>query len=347
MIIEKLKQFINWWGESLYRSLPSSFRGLFRASQPSLNLYMVNERLALSWQQDGKRRDCGEYILDKSFDFARLAKKAVRSRNYQLKLELDEKQALHLQHTFPEGVQDNIKQVVGYQLDRITPFTLENAYFDAKVAKHDKANKLVLADIYVSPKAHVEQYLAKLKALGVPDIQVISALASPTHLTKGLSTAAAPLASASSIPFYLFLLALTASLILPIWYKERRLGQIEDAIASLQQKASAQIEVRDKLLAAEEALSFIGEKRKTAPVMLDVVEHLSAELPPHTWVERLELSGNQVQIRGESEQALSLIDTLEISPYFEAVSFKSPVTRNPNSGKDKFHLQATVEVAHE
>lgn len=347
MIIEKLKQFMSWWGDNLYRGLPSALRSLFRASQPSLNLYMANERLALSWQQDGKRRECGEYALDSAFDFTRIAKKAVRSRNYQLKLELDEKQALHLQHTFPEGVQENIKQVVGYQLDRITPFTLENAYFDAKVAKHDKANKLVVADIYVSPKMHVEQYLAKLRSLGVPDINVISAIASPTQLTKGLSTNTAPPAPASLIPFYLFLLALMASLAAPIWYKDRRLGQIDEAIASLQQKAAAQIEVRDKLLAAEESLTFIGEKRKTAPVMLDVVEHLSAELPPHTWVERLEINGNQVQIRGESEQALSLIDTLEVSPYFEAVSFKSPVTRNPNTGKDKFHLQATVEAAHE
>ncbi|MGB4878649.1 MAG: PilN domain-containing protein [Thiolinea sp.] len=347
MIIEKLKQFMNWWGDNLYRGLPSAMRGLFRASQPSLTLYMANERLALSWQQDGKRRECGEYALDSSFDFARIAKKAARSRNYQLKLELDERQALHLQHTFPEGVQENIKQVVGYQLDRITPFSLDNAYFDAKVAKYDKANKTVVADIYVSPKAHVEQYLAKLRALGVPDINIISAIASPTQLTRGLSSSVAPPAPPSLIPFYLFLLVLIASLVAPIWYKERRLGQIEEAIASLQQKASAQIEVRDQLLAAEETLTFIGEKRKTAPVMLDVVEHLSAEVPPHTWVERLEIDGNQVQIRGESEQALSLIDTLEISPYFEAVSFKSPVTRNPNSGKDKFHLQASVEASHE
>lgn len=309
--------------------------------------YMANNRLALSWQQDGKRRECGEYPLDSSFDFERLAKKAARSRNYQLKLELDEKQALRLQHTFPEGVQENIKQVVGYQLDRITPFSLETAYFDAKVAKHDKANKLVIADIFISPKAHVEQYLAKLRALGVPEIDVISALASPSHLTKGLISTAAPAAPASLVPFYLFMLALIASLAAPIFYKERRLSQIDEAIASLQQKASAQIEVRDKLLAAEETLTFIGEKRKTEPVMLDVVEHLSAEIPPHTWVERLEINGNQVQIRGESEQALSLIDTLEISPYFEAVSFKSPVTRNPNSAKDKFHLQATVESSHE
>lgn len=344
MIIEKLKHFMSWWGESLYRGLPSSLRSLFRVSQPSLTLYMANERLALSWQQDGKRRECGEYVLDSTFDFARIAKKVARSRNYQLKLELDEKQTLHLQHTFPEGVQDNIKQVVGYQLDRITPFSLDTAYFDAKVAKHDKANKMVVADIYVSPKTHIEQYLAKLRALGVPDINVISAIASPTQLTKGLSGTATTSAPASLWPFYLFIMALIASLATPILYKERRLGQIDEAIARLQQKASAQIEVRDQLLAAEETLTFIGEKRKRAPVMLDVVEHLSAEIPPHTWVERLEINGNQVQIRGESEQALSLIDTLEISPYFEAVSFKSPVTRNPNSGKDKFHLQANVEA---
>lgn len=348
MIIDKLKLFLNWWGENLYRGLPSSLRGMFRSSIPSLGLRLLgNQRVAVSWVHDGKRRECGEYDLDGAFDFQRIAKKHARSRKYLLELGLEDGQTLHLQHSFPEAVQENLKQVVGYQLDRLTPFTLDSVYFDAKVARHDKAHKSVLADIYVAPRVAVERLLEQLRAAGVPEVDVLSAAGSNARLTRGLETAQPTTASWSRIPLYFFLLALAVALTAPIIYKQRRLEQIDGALASVQQSAAAQLEVRDKLLAAEEALGFLGEQRKSSPVMLDVVERLSEEIPPHTWLERLEIDGQQVQLRGESDQALSLIDTLEESPHFTKVSFKSPVTRSSTSGKDKFHIQATVESRHE
>ncbi|MCB1637473.1 MAG: PilN domain-containing protein, partial [Thiothrix sp.] len=102
-----------------------------------------------------------------------------------------------------------------------------------------------------------------------------------------------------------------------------------------------------KLLAAEDALHFLQERRKRSPVTLDIVERLSNEIPKHTWLERLELEGDTLQIYGESEKALTLIDTLEDSSAFSKVSFKSPVTRSRESGMDKFHIQAHLETSHD
>ena len=65
-----------------------------------------------------------------------------------------------------------------------------------------------------------------------------------------------------------------------------------------------------------------------------------------TWLERLSLDGKQLEIRGESGKALTLIDLLEESDEFSNVRFKSPVTRNKDNGNDRFHIEATLEVAH-
>ncbi|MEZ5447685.1 MAG: PilN domain-containing protein [Thiolinea sp.] len=135
----------------------------------------------------------------------------------------------------------------------------------------------------------------------------------------------------------------------PVIYKQRRLDQIDTALADLQRNATEQLEIRDKLLAAEEALKFLEQRRRSLPMALDVVEQLSAVIPAHTWIERLELEGQDIQLRGESNKALTLIDTLEESPHFARVSFKSPVTRSKQNGKDRFHIQARAETenAHE
>lgn len=351
MLLSKVRTFFSWWGKGLYLGLPGPLRQLFRAEKPRLSLQvMSDDRLNVGWRADGKQKNRGEYHLGSdAFDFQRVVKKCARRKKHLLELMLDNKQTLHLQHTFPEAAQDNIQQVVSYQLDRLTPFTADNAYFDAQVARHDKVKKEVVADIYVTPKAVVDKIFSRLKAVGVPDVDVVSTMNGAVNLRKGRLAGAAVNTTAawSKIPLYFFLLALIASLVAPIVYKQRRVDQITTATHQLKRDAAEQLEIRDKLLAAEEALAFLEERRRTSPVALDIVERLSAEIPKHTWLERLELEGRQIHIRGESHRALTLIDTLEESPNFSRVSFKSPVTRSKENGKDKFYIQARVELNHE
>lgn len=348
MLLDKLKKFFSWWGEGLYLGLPVSLRKLFRPEQPRLLLQPLSEQqLAVYWRQDGKQKSCGEYDLERgAFDFQRIAKKCTRSKNYLLELVLDQRQTLHLQHHFPEAAQDNIKQVVSYQLDRLTPFAADAAYYDAQISQRDKSKKEVLADIFVAPKTLVDNLSARLSRAGIPEFDRVSVAGAYVSLSHGRQLMNNQSASQawSRIPLYFFLAALILSLVVPVLYKQRRVSQIENALSDLKRGAAEQLEVRDKLLAAEDALSFLRERRRTSPVVLDVVERLSAEIPQHTWLERLELEGTQVQIRGESARALTLIDTLEESEYFKRVSFRSPVTRSKNSEKDKFHIQAQVEV---
>ncbi len=352
MLIEKLKVFFNWWGSGLYRGLPGPLRRLFRSEQPRLSLQVTeDDRVSVSWRADGKQKDGGEYRLNRDqFDYQRIVAKCAHRKKHLLELVLDPTQTLHLQHAFPDAARDNIGQVVSYQLDRLTPFTADNAYFNARVARYDKVKKEVAADIYVTPKAVVDNLFARLQALGVPNFDVVSALDGRIKLRNGRENnalAADKRCKWSKAPLYFFVGALIASLVVPIVYKQRRIDQINDAISEMRLDAAEQLEIRDKLMAAGDALLFLEKRRRTSPVALDVVERLSTEIPKHAWLERLELAGREILIRGESNRALSLIDTLEESPHFSRVSFNSPVTRSKNNGKDKFHIQASVELNHE
>ncbi|EIJ36061.1 PilN domain-containing protein [Thiothrix nivea] len=339
---------MRWWGEGLYESLPNSVRKLFRAELPRLVLQVRDGQQADAlWVQDGKPQQRGSLSLqDASQHLPTLLPEQARNKPYQVELRLGKGQVLHLQHYFPEAVRENLQQVVGYQLDRLTPFTAENACFDARVVQHERNRKEVLADIYVLPRHVVERLEGQLQALGGKGMQILSVDGAHPDINLTASQDARQAQGWSMIPLYFFLAALVLSLLVPLGYKYRRLGQVETALADLRQSTAEQLAVRDKLLEAEDALKFLEDKRRTSPVALDVVEKLSTDIPEHTWLERLGIQGGKLEIRGESGKALTLIDTLEEAPEFSNVRFKSPVTRNKENGRDRFHIEATLEVPH-
>lgn len=342
--------FLHWWGEGLYRGLPGFLRKWFYASMPHLVLQLQDTALAqVVWVEDGKARPLGRLPLgegEPAEEVLAALPKLAKGKPYAVEVCLPPKQALHLVHTFPEAVKNNLRQVVGYQLDRLTPFTAENACFDASIKAHDKQRKEITADIYLMPRRWVEQLGLQLQRRGIQAIQHLTIADAPASLNLLGGNPQQQTQRWSLLPLYLFLAALVLSLLLPLAYQYRRVGQIEAALAEVRRTASEQLAVRDQLLEAGEVLQFVMQKRKESPMALDTVERLSALLPQNTWLERLELNGNRLELRGESGAALALIDALEGSPEFSAVRFKAPVSRNKDTGHDRFHLEANVEVAH-
>jgi Tfp pilus assembly protein PilN len=76
-----------------------------------------------------------------------LARAELRAENCRLTLGLPKAWAVVKTAEYPSSVLENISNVIAFELDRITPFTPENAYYDFRVLKEDagKVNILVAA----------------------------------------------------------------------------------------------------------------------------------------------------------------------------------------------------------
>lgn len=347
-LIPTFQTFIRWWGEGLYNGLPDALRKLFRTALPRLVLHTHDgQRVDVQWLQDGKIQPRGQFVLPGgNTQHGDLLPAAANSKPYEVELCLGKSQVLALQHHFPEAVKENLQQVLSYQLDRLTPFTADSALFDARVAQHDRGRKEILADIFVVPKHVVERFNRLLTDIGVEPVRVVSVEGADKAINLAARENSKNAQGWSRIPLYVFLGMLVCALTVPLGYKYRRVAQLETALAEVRSNSAEQLAIREKLVAAEDALTFIASKRKTSPIALDVVETLSTLIPEHTWLERLDIQGSKLEIRGESAMALNLIDTLEDAPAFTAVRFKSPVTRNKDNGRDRFHIEATLEVIH-
>lgn len=335
---------MQWWGSGLLKGLPSSLRRLVRSERPRVVLQLHNHSIEAFWKPDQKLIPLGNYLLDQPFDLFSKPHKALKRKKYLIEVQLNNKHGLLLEQRFPEAIQENLRQVIGYQLDRISPFSTERAYYSAELLGYDRKAKEINVNVQVIPKHIADKVLNQLKALGVPEVNLLSVMGSTSAAPIGQTTQQDLAQNWSWVPLSFMAIALVGSLAAPIAYKMRRVEQIDAALTQVRQHSAAQLQVREQLNTAQDAITFLTERRRTSPVALDVAEHLSQILPKHTWLERLTLDGSGLSIKGESAAALDLIDLLEGSPVLSEVKFKSPVTRSKDNSNDKFQIQAKVEV---
>ena len=156
------------------------------------------------------------------------------------------------------------------------------------------------------------------------------------HRTKGRS------AWGSTAILSVMILALFVGLLLGQIYRNEntlsslnhQLDEIKPRVAKLQ-KIDQQFE---NLSGYTEALNAI---ERQSPVKLPLIQELSQKLPKDTWVTRVSIKRDQVEVRGYSASASKLISLLEQSNFFKDTQFKGSVTTQA-LGK-RFTIRSTME----
>jgi Tfp pilus assembly PilM family ATPase/Tfp pilus assembly protein PilN len=80
---------------------------------------------------------------------------------------------------------------------------------------------------------------------------------------------------------------------------------------------------------------------RQSPLKLPLLQELSQRLPKDTWVTRISIKQDQVEVRGYSASASELIQKLEESEFFKDTQFKGSVTTQ-TLGK-RFTIRSTME----
>ena len=124
----------------------------------------------------------------------------------------------------------------------------------------------------------------------------------------------------------------------PLWQKHHLARQLETEVARLRTQAIAVDEKRQELERVRQGSTAVLQRKLEQPAILEMLRELTDRLPEDTWVQNLEFSADQVDIRGESGQATALIAILEQAPGIDGVSFGSPVTQIARTGKERFNI---------
>lgn len=136
-------------------------------------------------------------------------------------------------------------------------------------------------------------------------------------------------------------------LVMSQWLDNRRaaLANLQTHVDSMQEQARTASALHGQLANDDAASRFVAQRKAQVPGALAILDELSRRLPDHTWLDRLYISGDRVNLQGQSAQAAGLIDLLTESQLLADPGFKGVIKADPATGKQRFYVTARLRTA--
>lgn len=343
-----LPGFLRWWGNELAPLVPLRWRSAFAGGQR----WYVVERVAEGWRlrragEGGSLVDVAD--VDPPEHRAGLLAHALAEADpadRRVALVLPATQVLRRRLVLPLAARDNLRQVVGFDLDRQTPFRAEDIHYGVRELQETAAEGRFVAELAATPRATLDPLLDELVALGIHPDRVDVGQGEALAGVDLLPPARAPrrvdrrrrLNAALAAAIVLLVFAAMAA-----WLHNRNvaLETMTATVESMRADAQRVSALRQRLTESAGASGFLARKKTESPSILPVLEELTHRLPDDTWLERFTLNATgQLGFQGQSPQAARLIDALKGARTIGEPSFQGTIQSDPTSGKERFYMQA-------
>ncbi len=334
--------------------VPAKFTGWLVGDTASTDVLLDSSGLTLL-REDSAKKTAHLTVPAGSLADHPAVRELVTGGRAHVRLLLRNEQVLIKRLTLPAAVEENLREVMGFELDRHTPFTAAQALFDACVVRRDAVRESIEILLAVAPRNSVDSLLSQLRAAGlavdavsvesqdaaVRAIDLLPAADKPARkwgnllrLNLGLLVAA--------------LLLLLVAVLLPIWQKREAVI----ALNPVADKASADFQLSQRLfdeytqLAGE--FNYIAGKKHANHPPLVVLEELAKISPDTTSLQNFDLKVNgkirEVTLIGEAQAASKVIEVLEQSPLFQNATQRSQTRRGSQGTNEWFHVATEIKA---
>ena len=146
----------------------------------------------------------------------------------------------------------------------------------------------------------------------------------------------------TTVVLLVMVLAVLTGLFLDQTYKnENTLASLNRQLEEIKPQATQLQKIDEQhahLAGYSESLNAI---ERQSPLKLPLLQELSKKLPKDTWVTRISIKHNQVEVRGYSKATSRLIPLLEASDFLKDTQFKGSVTTQALG--ERFTIRSTME----
>lgn len=350
-LLHALTGFWSWWIAELGGILPKSVRAAILPGVERLYLELDGAELIACQGTSESTHEIGRYPLTAEAmqpeQTQELEELADRSREVVLCLPADKVLVKTL--TLPLATEENLREVLGFEMDRQTPFTVEQVYYDHILSSRNSRTNTLSTDLVLTPRHYLDDLLSTLNDIGFHPHQAsicqhktgqpqpVNLL--PEEARQHRTDNAHHLNLALGI---LVLVLVLGAIALPLANKLHVIQTLEARTELVTDEAEVTRRLREKVEQLGTDSRFLVERKQATPLALTIINELTRLLPDDTWIDRLEIKGEEVQIQGLSASAAALIPLIESSDHLRNPRFRSPVTRMPRMDSERFHLSAEV-----
>ena len=340
------RRVLVWWLAELAEVAPNWARGFFPKA-PNVATLFVSET---QWRIVPWQRDVAPLLLDCLQDDNGIAKQILHAApNFSLAqviIVLPKAAALRRRVELPMMSERQLLPAIELQIDRLTPFKSETVRSAVKVVGRDPIEGKLSIDVAITPRAGVDALEQRLTRLGFKAIaiDVEGSDGQPSGFDLTLQNV-----DGASCRLTIIKVALAAA-VLASWLfasamwdvaREQEVDAWQARIAELRPLAQRSAAFRRQVEALTQPLA-VANAHKPLRALASLKE-LTVLIPDTVQLTEFKMYDGRIELAGLANDAAALISTLEASPLFKDVKFRSPVMRRPETNKDRFEISLNLE----
>jgi general secretion pathway protein L len=336
-------------GGTLLSALPAAMRRQLGASRRRLLLQENGNELQLRALVDEQTTLVGSVPLDDPQLLEDLrARLDAGASGVPRWLLLDAGQVLRPQLPVPAGAEPRLREMMAHEIDRQTPFSVEQVSFEPRVVARDAATRQLRVELVVLPLARLAALLERLGPLaaGLAGIDVIA----PDGTALGVNLLPAAQRLQRSDRMRLLHLGLAAAVLAivfaSLWITLGNRASAYDAwngrVQQAQREAREARKLRNALEDSVRAANFLAKTRASQPTVLEILADLTHRLPDDTWLEKIQVNGGNVVLIGLSAHSTALVGLLQDSQLIHKPTLTGSVQNDPATGKERFTITAVI-----
>ena len=351
---QRLSAFWRWWSGELVALVPerlASLGGAARVPLVSLSAHELvliepasalgpDTRVDFTALDESARREATRRLLERAGE--------TRSR---VRVCLDPVESLMRRVRMPAATEENLRQVVAFEMDRLTPFRAEDVYFDCRVASREAGAGMILVQLALARREVVDAKLQRLQALGatVTGVTVRDERGQPADLELLPSESLAGRNSSQERyvivgAVVLVVALLGAALGVPIWHKREAVLSSWPVLDRARRDAEGADNIAHDLEKQVADYNFLLAKKHANYPVLALLEEVTRLLPDNTWVQQIDIKTvgktREVQVSGEAPSSSKLIEIFEGSPVLHNAQTRGTVTRGSQPNLERFMIVA-------
>ena len=350
------QRFWRWWTEQLSYFVPSTIKKLF-AQQSRRYLTFSSPETVQTWHLSETREIVpdGEIQLDKiALESDNAANGSETQHDTPTILLLTPGQYLLRILKLPAAAEENLHQVIAFELDKQTPFEAGQVYFSERIINRQPQGKKINVQVVLVRKDFLDDKISLLRAANIqPNAVDVAQLEGDQPIPLGFDLLPSQWQVQKNrrqqilngILAIQVIALLIAALALPILHQKKIIAALEQKISQVRSQARQANDLKQQVEQLKEESRFAATKKQSKPALIQVLEDLSRRIPKDTWLTGFQYQKGQLRIDGRSPAASKLIELLEDSPYLKNLHFISPITQDRNTGLERFRI--SMEVSNE
>jgi general secretion pathway protein L len=341
-----VSEFFRWWRSELAGMLPQAWRRRFERRHDTLLLSPSHDEVRISRRDNGRLEELGRIDLTLPGAAERMAATlgALKGEATRVEVTVPPEKLLVKQIQLPLAAEENLRQVLGFEMQRQTPFRAEQVYFNYRVVARRAQTQQLAIQLSVVPRTVVDDVL---KPIAGWDLALEQGDGKAEQDDRVFAFVPAGAGQGATSGLYRGLLVanlalLVAVVAIPMLQQQRYLDQSRARLAEIRAAATTASNLQQRIDQHQARSRYLFAQKVRQPASVELLEELSARLPDDTWLFRAEVRDGKVHLQGTSTGASALIAELEDSRFLEDVRFASPVTQDGASGRQRFHLSASI-----